>query len=356
MKHILRKGMAVAALLAVACMKDGPVSPHGNEVALHVQLQRVAAGQAVHVSVVSFLPDSEEVRDTLFDDTFAVTQGSQQLTVGFDLTRCLAAMRSVNGGTSCTIAVEVDLVVNGEVVDQQFLGTMDVSPGQVVNTAPLVLVAGNNPPVITAINQGLIVEPSLIRYQITGSDPDGDIIGLITTAMSGDVTDRTTLQPFYPPLANLDGYYYAFNNSTSEINELLPFLTDSKFNASQVDTVPVSFAESEANADSMTVDTTADSLIVRARTGSDSMEVVVRNLMDDRPDTLYFVCGGSTTVQDANGMRRVACARTVPFTQAVAFVVPIDDLGNPGQGMHCTVPNTTYCAPPFLPNFDRRRR
>ncbi len=352
MKRIFRNAMTAAVLLTAACMKDGPVSPNASQVSLHVQFQAGTPGTAVQVTVMSIVSDSTEAFDTLFNGTFPVTTGSQQVTAAFDLTSCLARQAS-EGSSFCTVEVELALLNNGQIVDQQFLGEMEVRPGQVVQTQPVVLTAGNNPPTITATDTARVVESGLIRFHIAGSDPDGDLTLLESTDIADTVFDLNTPISFYPPLRTLNGYYYAFQSPIPGATSLQTFLSDSKFNSSQPVTMPVSVSNGNAFVDSMIVDTTADSLIINVRSTADSAEIVVRNVVNQTSDSLYFVCGGSAQPQGV--MRRYACARQVPFTQAIAIVVPIDAAGNAGQGERCSVPNTA-CLPPFLPDRVPRRR
>ena len=352
MKRFLHTASLVAALLGAACMKDGPAAPSGTQASLRIRFQSGTTGEQVQVRIVGIIPDSETAGTLLLEQTYPAAANTSQVTAVFDLTPCLAQGQSDSQGAFCTIQATVTLLDKGAVLDQRFLGQMQVRPGQTVQTDPVILVAGSNPPVITANDTGRQVETGLIRYHITGSDPDGDLTGLFSTDIADAASDRNTQIDFFPPLRTIDGTYYAFETPFAQANQLATFVFDSKFNSSQLDTIPVGFAIGDAFVDSMSVDTTADSVIVDVVSTSDSVEIVLRNPDDGRPDTLYSVCGGSQTLQGVT--RRFACGRAVPFTQALAIAVPIDPLGRAGTGLRCGVPATGCTV--SSPSASRRPR
>lgn len=348
MNRIARSGVAAVALLASACMKDAPVEPHAGSVSLSVQFQNGTPGEAIRVSIASFVPDSEEALDSLFNGTFPVTSATQNLTVQFDLSSCINRFPPDDLGPFCEIEVSLELLNNGAVQDQQFLGTMVVRPGQVVAAQPVVLTAGNNSPVITTLDTARVVESRLIRYHLIGSDRDGDLTSLEATDFVNGNPDMESPYTFFPPLATVDGIFYAFQTTFAGANEIAVSLSDSKFNSSALDSVPALGPNGDVFLDSLSVDTTADSILVNVNPQVDSLELVFLNETSSG-ETWAFTCGsagppGLTTAH-------FACKRPAAFSSTMVVAVPVDFVGNPGNGVRCSVP-TASCVP--LPAADRR--
>jgi len=338
----------VLALGASACMKDAPVGPQLGSVSMKVQFQNGTPGEEIRVSIVSFLPDSEAVLDSLFNGTFPVTSATQNLTVDFDLSPCIGRFRPDDLGPYCDIEVTLELLNNGVVQDQQFLGTMVVRPGQVVTAQPVVLTAGNTPPSITSLDTARLVEASLIRYQLSGNDPDGDLTTLQATDIVNTLPDIETPYTFFPPLESISGPYYAFETTNAFANQLEVSLSDSKFNSSASDTVPVLAPIGNVFIDTLNVDTTADSILVNVSPQVDSLELV---FLDGTPgsESIAFSCGGAAPPDFTTN--HFACKRPTPFTSSAVVAIPIDPSGNAGNGVRCAVPSTN-CL--FVPLGDRR--
>ena len=339
MPRSFRLAVPLIALFAVACLNDAPSAPRSTRVALRVNFQTAAAGQAIRWVVAAVIPQQERVVDTLLDRTAAATAGEQQLNADVDLTSCLGLIPPDSLGPYCVLSVDVQLLNADTVADYVGLGFLTARPGTVVQTAPVVLTAGANPPVITATDTARWVEFGLLRYGITANDPDGDITSMYATDLLNGASDKTTYQTFYPPLRTMSGPYYAFETYLSGPAPVVVQLYDSRFDASTLDTIQPGYPASTAFVDSLQVTRTADSVIARLHdaTGfADSVELVLRNLDDSvRVDSLYFVCGGRFS--PTTGPIRVACPLRIPFDSAVAIAVPIDSAGNAGQGTRCTV-------------------
>jgi hypothetical protein len=350
MNRLTRSALLVAAALAAsACMKDSPVGPHDGSVSLRVHFQNGTPGEEIQVSIASFVPDTEGVVDSLFNGKFPVNTGTQDLTVQFDLTSCLGRFTPDEQGPFCMIEATITLLDNGVVRDQQFTGSMLVRPGQVVQTQPIVLTAGNSPPVITALDTARIVEPGLIRYTLTGNDPDGDL----TTLQAIDIVDGVNLDvetpySFFPPLTNISGVFYALQTQFIGANSIEVFLTDSKFNSSATDTTAALSAIGDVFVDSLSVDTTADSIVVNVTPAVDSLELVFLDTLPGGAVSLSFSCGGAAPADFSQN--RFACARPAQFASSIVIAVPVDFSGRPGNGMRCPVP-TASCLPG--PSFDR---
>lgn len=327
-------------------MKDAPVGPRAASVSLKVQFQNGTPGEEIRVSIASFVPDSEVASDSLFNGTFPVTSAAQNLTVQFDLSRCINRFPPDDLGPYCLIEVSLSLMNNGVVQDQQFLGSMVVRPGQVVAAQPVVLTAGNNPPAITTLDTARVVESALIRYQLTGNDPDGDLTTLQATDIVNGNPDLETPYTFFPPLATINGVFYAFQTTFAGANEIEVSLSDSKFNSSALDSVPALAPNGNVFIDSVSVDTTADSIVVNATPAVDSLEMV---FFDPALQSVAFVCGGAAPPDLTTN--HFACKRPATFTSATVVLVPVDFAGNPGGGLRCAVP-TALCVP--LPAADRR--
>ncbi len=346
MNRIVRSGLITIALLASACMKDAPVGPRSGSVSMKVQFQNGTPGEEIRVSIAAFVPDSERALDSLFNGTFPVTSATQDLTVQFDLSSCINRFPPDDLGPYCQIQVSLELLNNGVVQDQQFLGSMVVRPGQVVSAQPVVLTAGNNPPVITTLDTARVVESALIRYQLTGNDPDGDLTTLQATDIVNGNFDIETPYTFFPPLASISGIFYAFQTTSAGANEIAVSLSDSKFNSSALDSVPALPPIGDVFIDTVSVDTTADSIIVNASPAVDSLEMV---FLDQSLQKVAFTCGGAAgSVITTN---HFACKRPAAFASSTVVLVPVDFAGNPGNGLRCAVP-TSLCVP--LPVADRR--
>ena len=346
MNRIVRSGLIAIALLVSACMKDAPVGPRAGSVSMKVQFQNGTPGEEIRVSIASFVPDSEAALDSLFNGTFAVTSPTQDLTVQFDLSPCINRFPPDDLGPYCEIEVTLELLNNGVVQDQQFLGTMIVRPGQVVAAQPVVLTAGNNPPVITALDTARVVESALIRYHVTGNDPDGDLTTLQATDIVNGNFDVETPYTFFPPLSTIGGIFYAFQTPFAGANEIAVSLSDSKFNSSALDSVPALPPNGDVFIDTVSVDATADSIIVNATPAVDSLEMV---FFDPSMQTIAFQCGGAAPPDLTTN--HFACKRPATFTSSTVVLVPVDFAGNPGNGLRCAVP-TASCVP--LPAADRR--
>jgi hypothetical protein len=327
-------------------MKDAPVGPHTGSVSVKVQFQNGTPGEEIRVSIASFVPDSEGALDSLFNGTFPVTSAMQDLTVQFDLSPCINRFPPDDLGPFCEIEITLELLNNGVVQDQQLLGTMVVRPGQVVAAQPVVLTAGNNPPVINTLDTARVVESALIRYQLTGNDPDGDLTTLQATDFVNGNPDVETPYSFFPPLASISGVFYAFETPFAGANEIEVSLSDSKFNSSALDSMPALPPNGDVFLDSVSVDTTADSIVVNVTPAVDSLELV---FLDQASQTVSFVCGGAAPPDFTRN--HFACKRPTPFTSSTVVAVPVDFAGNPGSGVRCAVP-TASCVP--LPAADRR--
>lgn len=327
-------------------MKESPVGPRDGSVSLRVHFQNGTPGQQIQVVIVSFVPDTEAAADSLFNGTFPVTSGTQDLTVQFDLTSCLGRFAPDAQGPYCLIEATITLLNNGVVQDQQFTGTMIVRPGQVVQTQPVVLTAGNHPPVITTLDTARVVEPALIRYTLTGNDPDGDLTTLQAIDIVNGNPDLETPYSFFPPLTNISGVFYALETDFVGANSIEVFLSDSKFNSSALDTVPALPPIGNIVIDSLTTDTTADSVIVNVTPAIDSLELVFLGNTTGTT-TLSFACGGAAPAGSTTN--RFACKRSTPFTSSTVIAVPVDAGGNAGAGVRCAVP-TASCLPVPLGN------
>ena len=62
-------------------MKDAPVGPRAGSVSMKVQFQNGTPGEEIRVSIASFVPDSEQALDSLFNGTFAVTSATDRKSV-----------------------------------------------------------------------------------------------------------------------------------------------------------------------------------------------------------------------------------------------------------------------------------
>jgi len=350
MNRIARTALLItAALLGSACMKDAPVGPHSGSVSLKVHFQNGTPGEQIQVAIASFVPDTEGVVDSLFNGTFAVKAGTQDLTVQFDLTSCIGRFTPDEQGPFCLIEATISLLNNGVIQDQQFTGSMTVRPGQVVQTDPVILVAGNNPPVITTLDTARVVEPGLIRFTMTGNDPDGDLTQLDAIGIvDGTNFDIETPYTFFPPLKDIGGVFYALQTPFIGVNELEVFMSDSKFNSSAIDTVPAFAPIGSIPVDSLSIDTTADSIIVNVSPATDSLELAFLDTFPGGAQGLSFICGGAAPVDFS--VTRFACAKPKPFTSTQVVAVAVDFSGFPGNGIRCPVP-TQSCLP--LPAGDR---
>lgn len=339
--------LALVALASAACFRDAPVGPRGGAVSLKVQFQTGSAGDAIHIAVLTFVPEREAPPDTLYQTTVQATTGQQTITAPLDLSRCLSNFAPDSIGPYCLINVDLQLLQEGTVVAEQFGGSIVVRPGQVAQTQPVILTAGNTPPTITSTDTARWVDPALLRYHITGTDPDGDITSLVATDIWNEVPDRTTTVSFYPPLGTIDGWYYAFETDNAGATAVQVYLSDSKYSISQIDTISYGFPNGDVGfVTDVIVDSTKDSVITQFHVGgADSAEIVV---VSAALDSLYYVCGGSF-VPDST-LHRVACGRPAAFTQALAIVVPFDAAGRPGNGTRCAIPSTD-CQP--IPPGDR---
>ncbi len=347
MNRIARSALLIAAtLFGSACMKDSPVGPHAGNVSLRLHFQNGTPGQQIQVAIASFVPDTEGVVDSLFNGTFPITSGTQDLTVQFDLSSCLGRFTPDEQGPFCMIEATISLLDNGVVVDQQFTGSMTVRPGQVVQAQPVVLTAGNNPPVITTLDTARVVEPALIRYTLTGNDPDGDLTSLQAIDIVNGSLDVETPYTFFPPLKTISGIFYALETDFVGANSIEVFLSDSKFNSSALDTVPALPAGGDVFLDSLSVDTTADSVIVNVTPAIDSLELVFLDNSTGNA-SIEFTCGAAAPVDFSTN--RFACARPTPFTSSTVIAVPLDGGGNPGNAVRCTVPIAS-CLPLPLGN------
>ena len=347
MNRIARSALLIAAaLLGSACMKDSPVGPRAGSVALRIHFQNGTSGEQIQVAIASFVPDTEGVVDSLFNGTFPITSGTQDLTVQFDLASCLGRFTPDDQGPYCLIEATISLLSNGVVTDQQFTGSMIVRPGQVVQTQPVVLTAGNNPPVITTLDTARVVEPGLNRYTHTGNDPDGDLTSLQAIDIVNGNLDIETPYSFFPPLTNISGIFYALQTDFIGANSIEVFLSDSKFNSSPLDTIPALPTIGNVVIDSLSIDTTADSVIANVTPAIDSLELVFLDNSTGNT-SLLFTCGGAAPPDFTTN--RFACKRSTPFTTSTVIAVPVDFGGNAGAGLRCAVP-TASCLPPPLAN------
>jgi hypothetical protein len=352
------------ALILAGCQSDSPVQPSTRaSLSLRVHMQQVPAGSTVEVKVFGFGGSSEQELPpiTLFDGTFPVTTGLQQVPITFDLTPCLALNAPDATGPVCP--VDVFGILRGAQGDTLALSssgqTYLARPGQVTQASPIYLVTGNNPPVLDSVSSAIEVEPGLLRFQLGGSDPDGDLssidINADASATGVSVLTTTTL-PL--PVASFFGTVFALGQENEGPFVSSITLFDTKFNSSGADnTTEVSPPILDYGmVDTLTTSLTADSVVMTFKDVIgvvDSAEVVVRNrLPSDQAagDSIYFVCGGRFSDPAA---ARVACGRQVPFTSASVIVVPINPNGQPGVGLFCDVPGS--CTQPASATYRRQR-
>lgn len=344
--------LAVLSLLWVgACLHDAPIAPLGGRVSLRVSLQTGSIGQSVRVHVFFFTPRSE-ARISLLDQTFALQNGEQQLAVSFDLAPCLSAFAPDDSGPYCDVGLELELVQSGVMQDHRTIGPIRVRPGGAVQAPRVLLVAGNTPPV-AGIDTAVLVNLDLVKYRVSSSDKDGDLLALTASVFdsSGSLLEETpVISP--DPLLALHAERFAFVPPSARVQELHVVAVDSKGNMSAPATHAVEGAASGLlGVLGMRTDTTADSVHVLFRMfdqsgTADSVEVVFRNVVPDGggADTLYFVCAGRF-VPDDSGRSRIGCGRPVRFTQAVAILLPVTPKGDWGPGFSCGVP--ADCLTPF---------
>jgi hypothetical protein len=332
------------ALLASACLNDAPLAPRPTALALRVSLQTTHAGERLHARVFFFLPQTE-TDSTLFSGDFAVAGGVQQVPVAFDVAPCLAASASTRG-SPCTVFVELQLLDNGIVADERTAGPIAVQPGETVESPPIFLVSGSNPPQFSANGDTAVaVDVDLVRYRAPVVDPDGDLLDVTSRVIDmSDALVGVTTSTFPLPQASFGGALYATMQAFASPRQLEMYVDDTKGNFVGPTYVDVAFVGQAAPfADAVLSDTTRDSLRVSFNVSSfaappDSVELVVRNVVDSAAtqDTLYFVCGGSFT--GGNGTHTVSCPRLVPFTRARVTVVPFDAQGNWGSASTCALP------------------
>ncbi|MBX6333498.1 MAG: hypothetical protein IRY91_16740, partial [Gemmatimonadaceae bacterium] len=335
-----------AALALSACLDDTPVGPANHStVALRVSMQVApATGRLMHIQVVSFTQRSE-TPIYLFDDTVPLTRGEHSIRAAFDLTPCLSAFPPDSIGPYCPINVELDLISDGTVLDSKFAGPLYARPGRSVETPQMLLVAGNTPPQLTAVDTAVLLEPGLIKFRLAGSDPDGDLLtvmdqlidvsGLFVGGSAFDLPAAT---------ASFHGDLFTFANPAQSPQIMLVTLMDSKANISATDTVTVVAAMDILGMGGIATDTTADSVSVTLQpfdqTGTaDSVEVVFRNVVDTVTtftDSIYFVCGAKYDPKVTGPT--IKCKRTVPFTRAIAIAFPITPAGDWGMATECPVP------------------
>lgn len=348
MTRLFSRAAPLVALLAAACLNDAPVAPRGRAaIAVAVHLQQAGAGSSVHARVYYFLPATEQ-DSTLFDATFPIASGSQQLPASFDVAPCLAAQGGATGGsaTACNVFAELQLLVSDSVVDDRVVGPITVHPGETVASPPVYLVAGNNAPRLTGGDTAVWVGAGLVRYRVGASDVDGDLLDVTARVLdsAGTLTSvTTTTLPI--PRGSLPGWGYATLSPVSGTPATLEvYVDDTKGNLAGPASMGVSaVGQSAPFAYALVTDTTHDSLSVgfQVSAGSgtpDSVDLVVRNVLDSltTQDTVYFVCGSSFA--GGAGAHTVACPRLAAFTRAQVIAVPFDDQGNWGSAAGCFLP------------------
>ncbi|MGH7626144.1 MAG: hypothetical protein ACREOJ_12610 [Gemmatimonadaceae bacterium] len=350
------------ALVLAACQSDSPVQPSTRaSLSLRVNMQQAPAGSTVEVQIFGVSSGQDLPPITLFDGSFPVTTGLQQVPITFDLTPCLALNAPDANGPFCPIGVFGILRgAQGDTLALSSSGqTYLARPGQVTQASPIYLVTGNSPPVLDSVSSAIEVESGLLRFQLGGSDPDGDLSFIDINADAGATgvsVLTTTALPL--PAASFSGTAFALGQENQGPFIASITLYDTKFNNSGLDnTTEVSPAILDYGlVDTLTTSLTADSLVMTFTDVigvADSAEVVVRNrLPADQAlgDSIYFVCGGRFSDPAA---ARVACGRTVPFASASVIVVPINANGQPGKGLFCDVPGS--CTQPVYATFRRQR-
>lgn len=357
MRPSLRALVPCVALAAAACLGDAPVQPSNRvALALRIRAQQASAGTVARIAVEAVFTRQERAPVQLFSGSFALTGGAQQIPITVDLTPCLSLTPPDSVGPYCTLFVSAVLLNSaGDTLVQSSSSSPVVArPGQVAQTAPIFLVVGNHPPVLTSAGPALLVEKGLQRVPVSGTDADGDIYQVSTTTLTdfccavGQATTQLAV-----PTGTLSGAaFYALQPPDSALDQVVVTLHDTRFNASASDTVFSDFAGAGSGVvDSLTTSATADSLIVTYQdvtAASDSAEIVVRNAeqSDFTADVLFFVCGGRSASPGAK--TRIACARSVPFdaSTAIVIVVPVNSKGVPGVGLRCGVPGTCGQPPP----------
>jgi len=352
------------ALILAACQSDSPVQPSTRaSLTMQVKMQQAPAGSTVELQVFGFGGSSQQELPplTLFDGTFPVTTGLQQVPITFDLTPCLALNAPDANGPYCPIGVFGILRgAQGDTLALSSSGqTYLARPGQVTQASPIYLVTGNNPPVLDSVSSAIEVEPGLLRFQLGGSDPDGDLSSVEINADAGQTgVSVLTITTLPLPVPSFSGTVFALGQQNQDSFIASVTLSDTKFNSSGSDnTTQVSRAILDYGmVDSLTTSLTADSVVMTFKDVigvADSAEVVVRNRLpsdEAAGDSIYFVCGGRFSNPAA---ARVACGRQVPFASASVIVVPINPNGQPGMGLFCDVPGT--CTQPVFATFRRQR-
>jgi hypothetical protein len=336
----------LAALTLAGCLNDTPVAPTHAKVSLNVSFQAVPAQQSLRVEVYVPVPENE-TSISLFDQTFSIRDGQQQLSTSFDLRPCLSQFAPDDSGPYCDVYIDLQLLAGGVVSDERGAGPVRVRPGQVAQAPQLFLVAGNNAPVVSSVDTAVLVESGLVKFRVTGADQDGDLLTVTDSILdANNAVVGVTTSTFGQPRASFHGELYSFVRQFTEPQTIRVAMGDYKSNLGSSVSVPLEISSGGViGVFGVRTDTTADSVQVEfsmfdESQTSDSVEVVFRNQPSDTStaDTLYFVCAGKFATDSTSGNSHIGCKRQVPFTQAIAIVVPVTPEGDWGSGARCGVP------------------
>jgi hypothetical protein len=343
---------AAVAVAAVACLDDRPVAS-GTSVQLLIvpSLSRArtavaglpgVAGTPV-IEVHAYTYGQFENTIDLLRAKLPVDTAPRRHLLTIDLLPCLEAQTRATGGggsLACQMYLELTLRVDTLILDQQYR-YITARPGQVIGGLPFTLTVSSNPPVLT-VDSAVLVDSTLLRYVVTASDPDGNLVqftGFYSDSIGAFPSYRSVYHTFFDVVPAFSGPLYQVLNpgaSGQLTRRLYLNAYDSKgaSDGAVYDSLDVGFPGQTAPIASNVTPTFGLQGIRVTFTVTDPdsnpsrVDVLFHSIPDSLNnylDTLFSVC--SAAIPQGNGLKSVTCPPLLLPRRVQVFVVPFDNTG-----------------------------
>lgn len=338
-------GLLGGVVLVSSCLNDRTVGPTGELATLALDATVRGSFQVAprpELSVIVGYNRSNESFAVLRQTRLALDSGATAYALQVDVLPCLRdSLRFDPGQPFCRVFVQTELRFGETVIDQRQSGPYDLVAGRKVRADPVELFVGIAAPTVTLPSPAVLVDSTLIRYEVDAADADGNLSFLYAQyrdSLSGAF--QFLSHDFGVPRATFVGPLYGFltPQQTRLIAPRLEVTVYDTKSANGADTasVVVPSANSAPRASGVsgvvtTSGTTVTFTIDDPDANVESVEILFRdplvNVNNPNSDELLGRC--TATIATGNGAKSVNCASFGAAT-AQAIVIPIDKTGNVG--------------------------
>lgn len=332
-------------VLVSSCLNDRTVGPSGELATLTLGATirgTFQVAQRPELIVVVGYNRGNESFAVLRQARLALDSGATAYALQVDVLPCLRdSLRFDPGQPFCRVFVQTELRFGETVIDQRQSGPYDLVAGRKVRAAPVELFVGVTAPTVTLPSPAVLVDSTLIRYEVDAADADGNLSFLYAQyqdSLSGAF--QFLYHDFGVPGAAFVGPLYGFL-SQAQTRVIAPRLDvtvyDTKGASGAATTsVVVPSATSAPRASGVSGSVTSSGATVTFTIDDpdanvESVEILFRDPalgpLNPNSDELLGRC--TATIPTGNGAKSVSCA-SFGAVSAQAIVIPIDRTGNVG--------------------------